>query len=452
MPHPHTQVLASFSPASLFTKFEFFKWEMDKAFASDKMNDEVYYVFSTIFHEWIHQFQILSTSFGRELMFQTVLSGLFVGRTFSNYIKDGNFSRLRKPLMNNFRSDKKFRDTLTADSFDGIFAGILVNRYLGGDSNANHLDGPVSDLFSKIILPPTNTACPQFVLGGELIHFGGQHILEGFASINERKFIGLNFSKHILQETLDRIPKYPYYVAESFLVKELGSDIANLGLIRMLCDLALNGVFKPANPDEVIVWEDVHPGWRFVRAIDALKKIPVLFRELSSENVLDTRLKLCQHLGWKDPWGEHLAFNYAFEGYLPEAIEIRKDHPEAAIYCVEMFDELIKRFPFSRGYPPPPKSLKDFNYLFKDDKSTPEENFNAYMRIAMIAEIVNETLGSTDLTCPIHNVSLAEGNTCIEDCDFVKWFNGVMGISVADFNSIPLVSDEDLDRFKSETI
>ena len=450
MSHPHAQVLGRFSPASLFTKFEFFKWQIDKAFGKDTMDDEVYYVHSTLIHEWIHQIQILGTSFGRQLMFLVMHSGIATGGSYARYIRQGNFDRLRRPLIVNSFFDKMFRDGLTNDDYLGLFSGSLVRKYLGGDSREQFLEGPFPDSFTKRLSPPQDTACPKFGFEGESLNLGGLHLLEGFASINERIFIYLNFSRETFAEALGCIPRYPYYVAESYLEEELGAENVNLWLSRLLCDVSLNGCFESTDPDRRILWEDVHPGWRFVRAVEFLKSRPDVAREVSPENALDVRQRICEEFGWGDPWGDHLSFAHLFDGYIPEALAIRREHPLALMFCVEKFSDLIERFPFSHGYPSAPASLEAFSVSAMEGHWTPDEMFCGYMRLAMIAESVLEVLLSTEIACPIHGVLLGGGEGCVEGCEFVSWFKTVMGMTVEEFSTIPCASKADIDRLDEE--
>ena len=448
----HTRALGRFSPASLFTKFEFFKWEMDEAMASRSPNEELYYVQSTLIHEWIHQVQILTTSFGRELMFLLLHSGLMVGEAYAKYVEDGNYSRLRRPLVTNSFFDKKFRKSMTNSQYIGLITGSLVRRYWGGNSNAKYLDGPFPDLLSNRFVQPQTTSCPEIEFEGGALNLGAIHILEGFASLNERIFIYLKFEDAIFHKALKKIPRYPYHVAEAYIESELGTESVNLWLCRMLYDVALNGCFDPLDSSTKVVWEDVHPGWRLVRAVQYLKQKRDMLKDFSTDTALAVRTSLCEAFAWTDPWDDHLGFAHIFEGFIPEVLDLRRNHPLTVMFCIENFGELVKRIPFSFGHPPPPSSLEHFNVMLLGDGLSVEQKFAGYMQLAMVAESVLEILTSVELSCPIHGISLEAANKCVPDCDFVTWFKTVLGMTVDEFTAIPVATNDDFDDFKREEL
>jgi hypothetical protein len=445
--------LSSFSPASLFTRLSFSDEEMRTAMENGKPSPDRYYIHATLFHEWIHQLQILATSFGREVIELLICSGLAIGKSLKQYIIAGQYSRLRRPLLLNMYLDKELRKSLGETGTIGLYAGILVRYFLGGYDCKKLPDNPFPKAFSGRLELPKTTPCPLIKYQRTTIPLGAYHILEGFAFLQQRLFVYLKFGEKIYRRLKREltVEKDPYRVLEDYVYSKVGPDSVNFVLIGILADIALNGQFRSSDPDEKHSWEDVHPGWRLVQSIDFLANNKYLIRDVSLKNANEVKNVISENFRWNSPWEDDIVLNHLFRAYIPEALEVRTKYPLALICIPEYFDKLVEYFPYGLGFSNSPKSLDECTVQIAHENLTPEEKYELHLRIAMIAENVLEILFAHDeIICPIHGTRLSKGVHCKPDCDFIRMFRIIFGIEPDEYFNIPVVTEGDLERFSAE--
>lgn len=443
------RVVGTYTPASLFTHCDFEQWEIDKAI--DEKDPEFYYVNSAPIHEWIHQVQILTTTFGRQLMMLSLFSGLAISRTIQRYIQGGGFERLRRPLIANLFFDKEMRAAMSEKELAGLYMGALVNQFMGGvhDEAMNEFVFP--DEYTKGISAPNNTPCPRITISEKRIDFGAMHILEAFAHENEFLFILSAFDREVARKFLINSFVYPYDVVKRYMRTELGSDGNYPGRVLLLCDIALNGRFPSGAESGEIAWEDVHPGWRFVRSVEYLKRNRQEKEAFDVDKILDLRTKIMEHYGWPDPWCEHERDfkRNPVDIYLHEALELRTHHPVSPVVGILDIQTLKKFIPMNVGPIKAPPNLENA-LAFLGDKFTPAERFSGFMDTAMVSQSVNELMYTGDVICPIHDRVFGEDAGCMEGCRFEAWFGTIFGFSVQEYARIPGVSAEDVERWRNE--
>ena len=104
-----------------------------------------------------------------------------------------------------------------------------------------------------------------------------------------------------------------YSIAFEFMSRHMGwTDVGDLEpetrieilfMFLVFCDLALSAPFRPAHKTEWrnVGWEDYHPGWRFVRAIEAVGRIdrrgPIDWKTSYQQ----TTEQICGWLEWISP-------------------------------------------------------------------------------------------------------------------------------------------------------
>jgi len=443
----YEDILGSFHSGSLYTKFEFTKNELEKAFV-EKYLREYFYVNSTLLHEWCHFIQAISTSIGRRLSDYLIASGTFLSRTFRNYVMEGNLERIRRPLIFNFFYDDRLRESLDETAYLGFIFGALVRGILGHDSSPELMVIFENPLFEpNFFKKPKNAMCPIIEINGSQCILGAWVIFESFASINEKVYIGEIFDKGEYRKILNSIPLYPYYIIELHVRQEISGF--NYRFVRALCDLALNPCIECANENNKRDWEDIHPGWRLVRSVEYVRELGIDITLLSEEEILEVIKAIEKHYGWKNPWEEKLA-EFASPYFLNDLHMIRERHPSALFLCTENFSLLKSYFPLFIGKPGIPKDILKTSSEFGLKDFNPETNFVAFLQYATITGQFSSILLEPNIRCPLHNLPFPPNHNCVEDCEFEMWFKTLLGISLEDYIRIPIASQEDIVFFENE--
>lgn len=427
----HRRALGSCGTASLFTKFNFFAWEYEQS--RDKVA-EVYYVESTMFHEWVHRVQLLASTFGRDLIFLTMVSGISVLKSVAAYAK-ANPSRLRRPLITGLVADERFGAGLDERAVVGLFSGVFLDALLGGRDVLGEDVGHVwlPSRFER----PRHAACPVVEAGGARVRLGGLPVLEGHAWANELLLIVKKFGPACATLAYESVPVHPYLVADLFMKEQLDLDSFDPWLTRVVLDVALNGM---SGGSDRVAWEDVHPGWRCVQIVGWLKGNRQ-WLDSASEAPNDLARAIRSGLGWLDPWEVEGGIADTGLPYLPQARAIRKTLGAGVSFCVENFETLSHAIPPSLGYPVLPKNVDDVfaHGPLGSLTESPEASFRAMLGLATVAESCQEILRSTTLQCPLHGQSV-EVSGCVQDCEFEQWLHALIGMSVKEFYSIPMAT------------
>jgi len=92
-----------------------------------------------------------------------------------------------------------------------------------------------------------------------------------------------------------------FEVAGSYLKLQTSDDLA---IFAMLCDLALMSPLgfslDESQDGHRYAWNDIHPGWRFVRSLQFLKE-SAIHRRIGA-NYVDLTDAICDHFDWSTPW------------------------------------------------------------------------------------------------------------------------------------------------------
>lgn len=151
-------------------------------------------------------------------------------------------------------------------------------------------------------IPEDMPACPLLTDHlGRVSAFGGHQIFEGLAQAVE---LTADITAEKLSQHLDYWGLWLAAISE-FQVTQSSRETANklLATFLAVCDLslftpigALYGVLRTDTMD----WTDIHPGFRFRKALKAGGSIGFL-TELSSDKLLEYQEKICTLLGWPSP-------------------------------------------------------------------------------------------------------------------------------------------------------
>ena len=272
---------------------------------------------ATTLHERIHYLQTTGTTYGN-----------FVG--LGRHIQSLVVYECLKELIHRFGSDNTFRLWLTlrdwrSDLVDGAKASIISKHLTASDvmealisGFENIVQSPSLDLairarsYSKAVRSPRTTVCPDIGSDDSKFAFGGLAIEEAFAQFwqlhmeaqLEKQFPDTNF----LDACLPQIGSQYYSAAIRLCRDKLGP--AGYDAFPIVSDLALMGPYHLLSPSSSSVstylWEDIHPGWRFVRALDAIKLSDLMGRVDvahfdSEEGYAALTSAICANLRWPTP-------------------------------------------------------------------------------------------------------------------------------------------------------
>lgn len=194
---------------------------------------------------------------------------------------------------------------------------------------------------------------PKIIVDNKEYLLNGIDIIESFAKFEEA-LLGWCFEERDLNEIINPDKLDPrYYIALYFFVNELGME--RLYEFPIVCELALAFSHLPrCNEEESL--HMCHPGWRFLKIVDFLKKYPDLQPDIFSNesfwSYTETILNGCNFEVWEELWKP--AENYAKASDLSmakemlDAIKYKKDHPWCLSYPMlspqVYFDEEFERF------------------------------------------------------------------------------------------------------------
>lgn len=433
----------SYSPASLFTKFSFKQWEIETAKKKDEARKECYYVLSTFMHEWMHHLQFVGTTIGRELLHLLFATGI-LSRAIKKYVEQGNYARLRRPFIFNYYFDKEFKKNFDLKISSGMFSGLIANAYLGFGPE---LDDKVplksilknDDIKLKNIEPPQKEEIPLIKIGKKEYYLGSWHIMESFASIHEKIYLFSILKGDKLKEAINAIQFDPYWIIEKYVEQELNFQDNMFWLTRALCDLALNPCFNLKKNEDKWLWEDIHPGWRLVRAVEYLQSKNINKPLSFSKDAIEIKNMIQTALGWIDPWEDYKLQKDLFPWYLKEAIEIRKTKPGAFAFCTENHDYLMTKIQPFVGHAPFPTSIVKEDLSFDTDSYSPAETYDVFLKMAVFGEQVIKLFRKTEIHCPYHNLSFPPNDDCVPGCSFAESFKNFMGITFSEYSKIPEV-------------
>ena len=153
---------------------------------------------------------------------------------------------------------------------DGSDAAFLQDRPFGTNYTVEAVAAP------HILVPPD-----QISVGG-YYGIGAEALSEGFALGQEMDFLWhakLEKSSEVEERRWMECPTVPYKVAWDY-VSTVASGECQVGTwVAALSDLAFCGpidIYQLSRGRGPICWEDIHPGWRFARAVHAAKKLGLL--------------------------------------------------------------------------------------------------------------------------------------------------------------------------------
>lgn len=196
-------------------------------------------------------------------------------------------------------------------------------------------------------IPDERPACPFIPDSlGRYSAFGGHHVFEGVAQVIENPY---NITEEHIAQNMDYWLLWLATIS-SFESTPTSQEKAT-GLVNTflaLCDLSLFtpvGALYRSLRTETMDWTDIHPGYRFMKALQASRKIGFL-TELSSDKLLAYQESICARLGWPSP-REFILLGIFLEGNK----ELESEHRSAAfkrlrdhsIYLRFMIDQVSKK-------------------------------------------------------------------------------------------------------------
>jgi hypothetical protein len=210
-------------------------------------------------------------------------------------------------------------------------------------------------------------------------------IIEGHARACEIDFIlGLSYNYKLKPSVINKILKESSNIDPYELVLLILSDTLNMKFIDVFqiaqtcCDIALNPILdNNLNGQE---WENVHPGWRFIRIVEALKKMNLKKGDLSDNDTISKRIIDC--LEWPIPikalvnWFNKDSFYIPYDNCIKS---IRNKIPFILGNPLKYLNILSEKFPVSFG-------SMGMNKLTKDEQEIQQicrEFFFFWGRIAM---------------------------------------------------------------------
>jgi hypothetical protein len=449
----YTKILGTYSAASMFAKYNFTQKEINTMFTKGRYDNECYYVWNTMIHEYMHHLQILGTSMGRHYAFLIGSSGYLLSDQLGHYIRNGYYSRLRRPLIFNYFYDKKFSDYLSVNRNMALSQGLIARLFFAKSQRSKDYKGFLNfiDKPKSYTLPNELESVPILKLKNRKYYLGAYLLFESFASMNERLSLMISLPKNKLIKAWSLIPNYPYQTIENYILKELNLSSFNFNLNRAIIDVALNpeidNLDKPAKK-----WKDVHPGYRFLKIIEFLKSKSIkVDKKLNYDEILTLTSDIYKKLRWTNPWENLNSFDLPFTPFLSESIKIRKDNPIALILPVENLN-LLSSIPMPNNEPSVPISA-DKNAILDAHPEFDPAAFHIFIQAALLmAENWANIIKMDYIECPLHSKSSPPNSKCIGGCEFEMALKAVTGLSFKKFSNIPKATMKDIQIYKSEII
>ncbi|HWB02212.1 MAG TPA: hypothetical protein VG796_04245 [Verrucomicrobiales bacterium] len=329
-------------------KFSFEESGEDWSFAKNLYVNHPYLLLpaSVTVHEETHFYQIIATPFGRflsdmERVFTLDLSRWFKGAAVSGFVEkisfplstwigkngdsDSKDEALHKAMLalihaqgtqlrKLFLESGSFQEEVSAPETIEIACELWTWFLQALDRAEDAVDTP-EDMSIKqrthpsairTNLPPNSPVCPQLEEG----NLGGRDILEAVALELQLNYLSAGNIDRRVVEFLRLIN--PTFANSSYMRvrRHLANRFSNLewkrrrSLLLILADLALSGPFysngSPGKKSEVL-WEDLHPGYRFVRSLDAFEALSIEVTGNPCADYARVVETVCSHLGWETP-------------------------------------------------------------------------------------------------------------------------------------------------------
>jgi hypothetical protein len=180
------------------------------------------------------------------------------------------------------------------------YSWLMGQRDVPGDLVGHELVSVLTSENKTQPLPVVNMQ--HFDLGGQrfawertLFPFGERHILEAIAFLMEREYL-----RRIAPAQVDRFersvlsaPTGWQYALPLFLMQSIVGD-ASADRVAQACEFALCLPREPLNSQEI------HPGWRYVALLQALRETG----DRSALGIMQAASNLCQKENWRQTYSE----------------------------------------------------------------------------------------------------------------------------------------------------
>lgn len=416
-------ILGTYEPGHFFTQTHFSDEEM-KLGLQKKTAQEYWYVSSTLYHEWFHHLQIIGSSFGYHYLNIVNASGYYFTRYLKNITENRSLDNLLRPLYKNNTDDDDFE-----------VARSLVHYRKGLLGKLDETESKEKDIFASCMLrgieAPKEEVLPVIKpkSSGNHHYIGALQIMEGHAHANEMAYLRSFLSEEKYSGIEALYPINPYRILQLYTserLKEYQVDI--LSLFRLICDIALNpDADNKRERGETVLWEDFHPGWRFIKIIDYLESL-----KEKRNNFFEIYLSIFWHFDWETPdavlkeLNTNLYRNKNTDWYKDDVIRLRKENPLCFSLLYENDENLIEFFPHLIGRNMPGKKLQ------RDDLF----HYEATSLISSIYErTILEILFEDSFTCTLHNTKFPPAKKCKEPCAFIKVLESKIGFSIEQYLS-----------------
>ena len=397
------------------------------------------YAFTTVLHEWIHHLQSVATSFGRFATMMRFLESHFLCAALKS-LRDAFTSGPLPPfpLSQLATAPADLLSEAEAESAQCIKNAVDAWSHL-----ILFLDGPPRhDLPRRETgiggLPiPWNGLSPVVRVGRRNVHIGGLQVLEAQAHCNELECVTREARKrrwaksHVENYRAQREILDPYTVALHHVAAELCIPATDCrALTSMLCDIALNPpklISAPGASDEANntrftdrQWRDFHPGWRFVAAVNCVKRaeLPTLIRREHRPKLCET---ICHELAWDLPRDCIAPLDFdLWPWHQREAFELRQSDPAVFAVPYETMNVIEKRISLFIGRPELGRT-RSGSALAQQLGMEPREEYEHLARPLRILPLVaRQMIAGEPLHCASHFTPLAQGSCPVEDCAYVE--------------------------------
>lgn len=292
--------LGEYKPCSYEIKLYYDTDFLKKSLSNDKLRGEY---MLTCYHEWIHYLQFLFSTFGRYLTFSLRYEAITALKIANDIVKDGN--KIRIPLYQNF-------DRLNEEAKEKLYfnrLSVLCRNLLHGEQ---YLD-PDYPLYYYSAERPSFSPNPIYVYDNKPFTISALQVIEGHANSAETDYLFITSKiygydmddlSNILRSRHKKIDPYSiilYMISEKFDIEYFQGTFFN----QLICDIALNPILDNNVP--TIPWEDIHPGWRLKKCIDAALDLGCDITKLDKQEEIGR--KICDYLNYDFP-------NHAIQSWL----------------------------------------------------------------------------------------------------------------------------------------
>jgi hypothetical protein len=423
---------------SSYSTFLYFSYEEIAKSTPDtngKVDLDYYQVYQTVHHEYYHHLQIIGTSLGRKLTDLNATIGGQIAGILRDLFKNGIPSNFYRPFMIN-ESFLKHKDQIILCLLDAKLK-LLMGQY--DKKNSGKL---FQMIYNNSSLLTTFQPVPTISYEGVKYNIGAKQVLETFAltaNIVEAVLINGIDTKWVNENIIEKHELDPYMILLNYVIAQL-KEFENPYLLTMLlCDIALNG--DPLDEDKSYI--DFHPGYRFLKALEAIKNIrePLNFTIKIFQNdpdIINYYHTIYDKLQWKLPCDCLISEDKISDYFLKDVILVRKEHPLALIFPMIFFSYLQQYFKFSfdRHYPSnySSQTMPEINGFNSDDKS----KYEMYYIISTLMELTSRQLVFDNaVTCPWDKIDYPGSDICPDSCIFPKYFEDIYHISIGEYSKLP---------------